>query len=114
MAKILLTTKINLEPLLGEGHTGDYLAFKPLTFKDGKELGKFAGAEDGDQAAQLKAADGAIDLLRSKFVGGKITDEESNQQVEVQPEDFDELPITVLRACMTELSGGNSEDFTRA
>lgn len=114
MAKFKLTNKVNIGEVLGEGHEQDVLVFEQLTFADAKQLGGLGSAEGATQAEQLEAADGAIEFIKSKFIRGSITDEESGELVELTQEDFDELPITVVKYAMGQLSGGRSEDFTKA
>lgn len=111
MAKLTLSKKISLADVLGEGHENDFVRFTPLTFNDAKQLGSFGAS--GDDSQQLEQADKAIEFIKTKFVGGQITDEASNQPVELTASDFDDLPMAVLNHVMRELSGAQTEGFTQ-
>lgn len=140
MSKFNITKKISLTPVLGEGHEADVLAFKPMTFKDARELEGLQSTEDftpeipqgADKAtikrltdeaqarenkAALDAVDKAIEFIKAKFVSGKITDETTGKQVEVEADDFTNgnIGVEVINYCMKQLAGANKpEDFTKA
>ena len=133
MSKFNITKKINLHPVLGEGHEQSVLEFKPMTFADAKQLDGLQSDEDftpvipqGATAEQIKkltaeakareskstmqALDKAIDFIKGKFIKGEIAG------TAVEADDFTNgnLPVDVINYCMSELAGGKPEDFTKA
>jgi len=114
MARFTLTKKISLGSELGEGHENDYLRFEPLTFKDATDLQTIANASGDSDKDRLAAAEQAQEFIKAKFVGGKITDEDSGNQIDVTKDDFADLPINIVNHCMRELSGAVNPDLTQA
>lgn len=139
MSKFNLVKKISLAAVLGEGHEQSYLSFKPMTFKDAKDLEGLQPTEDftpvipkgataeqikklqaeakaKENAAGLEAVDKAVAFVKSKFVKGQIMDIDAEKLVDVDAEDFDNgnLSVDIINHCMKELAGGQPEGFTRA
>lgn len=141
MSKFVITKKISLAEVLGKGHEQDVLCFKPMTFKDAKDLEGLQPAEtpapvlpDNATAAQkaayekevaehkaaqtkaaLEAVDKAVEFIKGKFVSGKVTDEATGKLVEVEADDLTNgnLGVDVANYCMAQLAGGQPEGFTK-
>ena len=119
MSKFNLSKNVSLASVLGEGHEQDYLSFKPVAFKDAKELEQITSVIDPDNIDNkeaLEQADKAVAFIRDRFVSGKITDEESKELVDVEAVDFDNgnLPMEVINYAMRQLMGERPEGFTKA
>lgn len=140
MSKFNITKKISLAPLLGEGHEADYLAFKPLTFKDARKLQELQSTEDftpqlppapaadadaGTKAkyeaavkkAQAEAAaaenDAALEAVDKAvaFIAAKFVEGKIGG-VDVSADDFtnDELSVDVINYAMKELAGAGKPE----
>jgi hypothetical protein len=140
MSKFNIKKKINLLPVLGEGHEASYLLFHPLSFGDARKLQKLQSNEDFSPELPPAPAEGAdagtvarynadvkkaVDAAKEKendaalkavdkaieFMQSKfIGGEISGEQV--AKEDFanGELPVDVINYCMAELAGGNKPE----
>lgn len=140
MGKFNIVKKINLLPVLGEGHEQSYISFKPMTFKDAKRIQKLQSTEDftpelpqepaegasAGEVAKYEAAvkkavkeaetrenDAALASLDKiiEFLQGKFV-EGKIADVDVAKADFenDELGADVINYCVQQLATGGKSE----
>lgn len=140
MGKFNITKKIDLLPILGEGHEQSYISFKPLTFKDAKRLQKLQSTEDFTPEMPAEPAEGASLGEVKKYeaaVKKAIAEAEARENeaaltsvdkavefiakqfvegkiggVDVAKADFtnDELAMDVINYCMKMLAAGGKDE----
>ena len=107
MSKFTLTKKIQIGEALGEGHDKDYITVQQLTYKDAMTVRKLSENEE-------ESADKVLNVIKEKFVDGKVTDEASGNQVDITKDDLEDLPVSVFVHCVQSLAGGVSENLGKA
>lgn len=144
MSKFKIVKKVSLATLLGEGHEQSYISFKPMTFKDAKQLEKLQSTEDFSPQLPPAPADTADQTTKAKYQAEvkRLTAEAQAREneaslkavdkavefmaskfvegniagVPVAVEDFsnDELGVEVINYCMGQLAGAKPEGFTNS
>lgn len=90
MSKFKITKKLDLDRF----GKGSYLSFSLVTYKESEEISEIDIKLDDPKEAKKSAKIG-LDLLKSKFIEGKLPDI-NDKLVEVLSEDFADLPIEII------------------
>lgn len=99
--RLKITRRLSLAEL-GEGWQDCYIDFRPIAFKESQKLADLSVDENDPESIQ-KASSQAIDLLRDKFVSGRVVTD--NGVEDMVADDIDDLPIDVLTQALSLLSG---------
>lgn len=84
--KLDITKKLELSSY-GEGWENCFIAFSPISVKEARKFLDF----DGKQGELI---DLGIDLLKDKFVGGKVLS--GGKEVELKSEDLEDMPVELI------------------
>lgn len=102
MSKFKIYKQIDLN-FLGEGWETCRIRLTPLEVSEFEQLQNIAPKDIEDSAQTMAAIKQMIVLLKTHFVDG--TGYDGDGIIPISKEDFDELPIEVLNACISLLSG---------
>ena len=103
MSKFKITKKLNLDRF----GKGSYLSFSLVTYKESEKIAALDIKEDDNPKEVSKSAKIGLDLLKSKFVEGKLPNLK-DELVEVLSEDFDDLPIEIISDAIGFLGRGSA------
>ena len=127
-AKFGFFTAITLDNM-GQEHKNDYLKFEEVTFKEAQDLAdanrkaeeareELEKNEASEAAIQKQkeqdnreATEQLIELLRKKFITGQVYNERTEETVEGEVTDLENLPMRVVTKAARELSGGVDENL---
>lgn len=97
MTQFKITKRVGLDHL-GEDWKDCFLEFSAVTFAETK---KFALLDTEDEK---KAADEALELLKSHFLSGTAIGA-AGEKVEVKADELDDFPPDVIASCIKVLAG---------
>lgn len=109
MAKFKISKKMSLD-FLGEGWEDCYLILTPITAKEfqDKKLFDLADINRDNTDDVLKGMKKTIGIIKDHFVSGKGLGEDG-EVVDIEKDDFEELPIDVLVEVLNFLSQSLTE-----
>lgn len=103
MGKFNVSKRVSLA-FLGEQHKEDYLSFSQFSYRDAKELVALSEESKED-------TDKAMEKLIDKFIEGRFTDEVSGEQLPVDKEDLQDLPVSAINHSVKQLVGVVEENL---
>ncbi len=109
MGRLNIRIKVSFEGI-ADGWTSEHFAsFNNFKFKDSAKLSKIGVDSDNPNSVTEENLQGVLDVVKSKFIAGKVWLNDEQQTSDMQAEDIEDLPISTVGEIMQKLTGGGLE-----